>query len=355
MSWFRRQQGATPGENGDEPTDPADHSEHGEGNEQAAPAPVTDSEAVPKQLADFFLVFEEHLTEVEKEDMAEFVAQLRKPPTVLERISRGLDDPQELAETVMTNPALSADVLRIVNSAAFHLNAPISSVHHAVNYLGTNLVKGLVLQAAVGQMLALESPAQHTAYMRLWRASYVASAVAQALAKELDLPEPSETATKALLANIGDLALISARPGLASLYGAHATLFDRVSGQQEELVGNAAIVGAILARSWNLPAAIEAHLRYAYVPMAWPPERHGETELDMREHVVVYLANRVGDAVTFGRSRKLEDFSIDRPDALEYHFLPAYLRAAELTDLPEQLTAPPTAKKLQQLIDRFGD
>ena len=352
MSWFRRQQGDTPGDNGDEPTDPAGNSE---GGEQAAPAPVSNSDEVPKALADFFLVFEEHLNEVEKEDMAEFVAQLRKPPTVLERISRGLDDPEELAETVMTNPALSADVLRIVNSAAFHLNAPISSVHHAVNYLGTNLVKGLVLQAAVGQMLALESPAQHTAYMRLWRASYVASAVAQALATELALPEPSETATKALLASIGDLALISARPGLARLYGAHAPLFDRVSGQQDELVGNAAIVGAILARSWNLPAAIEAHLRYAYVPMAWPPERHGETELDMREHVVVYLANRVGDAVTFGRSRKLEDFSIDRPDALEYHYLPAYLRAAELTDLPEQLTAPPTAKKLQQLIDRFGD
>jgi HD-like signal output (HDOD) protein len=354
MKWFQSQpQGQPDDENekaatGDEPA-ASDPGTAGRASRDPVAGPA------PQRLADFFLVFEEHLTPIEKEDMESYTAQLRKPPTVLERVSRGLDDPEDLTETVMANPALSADVLRIVNSAAFRLNAPIASVQHAVTYLGTNLVKGLVLQAAVGQMLALESPAQYTAYMRLWRASYVASAVAQTLATELDLPEPSETATRALLANIGDLALISARPDLAGLYSAHATLFDRVSGQQDAITGNAAVIGALLAQAWKLPADIEAHLRHCYVPMVWPPERQEETGLDIREHVIVYFANRVGDAVTFGRSQQLEDFSIDAIDAPELFYLPSYLAAAGLADLPERLAAPDHSRKLQQLIDRFGD
>ena len=184
MKWFRRSGDKAP-ETAPEPAAgglPADPA--------GAPA-LPENGITPEPLADFFLVLEEHLTDIEREDMAGIVERLRKPPTVLDRVSRGLDDPQELAETVLTNPALSADVLRIVNSAAFQLNSPISSVHHAVNYLGTNLVKGLVLQAAVDQMLPTESPAQHTAYMRLWRASFVASAVAQALARDLGLPDPT--------------------------------------------------------------------------------------------------------------------------------------------------------------------
>lgn len=349
MGWFRRSKDKTAPE--------TDGREAAAAAPDAAPPNAQGDQAtpVPDRLADFFLVFEEHLTEVEKEDVDHIVARLRKPPALLERVSRGLDDPEELTEAVTSDPTLSADVLRTVNSAAFHLAAPISSIQHAVTYLGTNMVKGLVLQATVGQLLELESPAQHTAYMRLWRASYIASAVAQELGKAVGSEDPSVLATRALLANIGDLALVSARADLASLYAAHAPLFDRVAGQQEAIVANSAIIGATLARRWALPADLEHSLRYQLVPMAWPPERFGETGLDSGEQVLVWFAMLVGDATSFGASRNLADFAIDRPDALEYVYLPAYLRASGHRDLPALLQDPDTRGKLQRVIDRFGE
>ncbi|MDP5054862.1 MAG: HDOD domain-containing protein, partial [Congregibacter sp.] len=187
----------------------------------------------PDRLADLFLVMEEHLNELELEDIRELVASLRQPPPLVERLTVGLDDPDELREAILSSPTLSADVLRVVNSAAFALSNPISSIEHAVTYLGTTMVRGLVLQSAVGQVMKFETDVQKAAYMRIWRSSYVASAAAQAYATALDFEHPSVHATRALLVNIGDLALISARPELSIIYAPKTEVLRRVEAQQE--------------------------------------------------------------------------------------------------------------------------
>lgn len=333
----------------------------GDGGAVAAAKPVSESSEpdverkVPTELADFFLVMEDHLTEVEREDVVEIVAKLRQPPPILERVTKGLDDPEELTEAVKSNPALTADILRTVNSAAFALSAPISSIQHAITYLGTSLVKGLVLQSTVNRVMEFEHDSQQAAYMRLWRSSYVASTTALMLGQHLGVANASVLSTRSLLANLGDLALLSARADMAGLYARQATLFSRAKAQQDELIANAAVISGMLAQQWGLPEALVRGLRHAYIPMAMPPADHPDTGSDLDSAVICYVAERVGDQVAFHGLADIGDLDLLDQEALEYFYLPAYLKASELTRIPAALGESAIRRRVNHLISTLGE
>lgn len=309
---------------------------------------------VPNELADFFLVMEDHLTEVEQEDVADIVGRLRQPPPILERVSKGLDDPEELTEAVKSNPALTADILRTVNSAAFALSAPISSIQHAITYLGTSLVKGLVLQSTVNRVMEFEHATQQEAYMRLWRSSYVASTTAMMLAQHLGLAHPSILSTRSLLANLGDLALLSARADMADLYAKKATLFSRAKAQQDELMANAAVISGMLAEQWGLPSALIQGLRHGYVPMALPPAEHPDVNGDLASAVVCYVAERIGDQVAFHGLTDIGDIDLAAQEALEFFYLPQYLKTSGLTRLQAALGDAAVYRRVNHLVSTLG-
>lgn len=325
------------------------------GGNSEADAPSIDVERkVPNELADFFLVMEDHLTEVEREDVAEIVARLRQPPPILERVTKGLDDPEELTEAVKSNPALTADILRTVNSAAFALSAPISSIQHAITYLGTSLVKGLVLQSTVNRVMEFEHASQQDSYMRLWRSSYVASTTALMLGQHLGVAHPSILSTRSLLANLGDLALLSARADMAGLYAKKATLFARAKAQQDELMANAAVISGMLAEQWALPEALINGLRHGYIPMALPPEEHPDADGDLASAVICYVAERIGDQVAFHGVTDIGDVDLAAQDALEYFYLPDYLRASSLPRLQSALADAAVRRRVNHLVSTLG-
>ncbi len=351
MSWFRRGGGGK--------AEPEENPDSAAGGDQASAPGAADLENLaprekPAALADLFLVMEEHLTEIELEELSQVVASIPRPPPLVDRLTRGLDDPDELREAVLSSPSLTADVLRVVNSAAFALRAPISSIEHAVNYLGTNMVKGLVVQSAIAQVMSFETDVQQSAYMRVWRSSYVASATAQAFAETLAMEQPTVLATRALLANVGDLALIFARRELSALYALHSTLLTRVEGQQEAIMANSAVLSSLLAREWQLPEDLYTALRYSATPLSWAPDTNERSTEEQREDVLLYLACRVGDAVAYSGLKEVGEFDALDEENLDLFFLPDYLRRLELGDLLVTLRDPQKNRRIQQTLSRFS-
>jgi len=347
---------AANGQTGDEAAPGA--AESAETDEEAAERAARDAALRAEQqelLADFFLVMEEHLTEVELEIITEMIADLRQPPPMLERVTHGLDDPEELAEAVKANPALSADLLRIVNSAAFALMSPISSIQHAITFLGVTLVKGLVMQSAVFRVMEVDAADEQPAYLRLWRSSYAASSVALLLGQSMGLERPSVLSTQALLANLGDLTLLSAHPELADIYSQESTLFERVRAQQDALVANSAIIGARLASQWKLPADLERCLRNSLAPMAVPPDAHPDAGTpEFRGAVLCYVACRIGDQVGFGTVRDIAEIEFGPQLGVEYYYLEQYLEQAALTTLHEHLSDPLLRRKVNHIVATFA-
>ncbi|MEM9314317.1 MAG: HDOD domain-containing protein [Pseudomonadota bacterium] len=351
MGWFRR--------SGADKAAPVEKSAGVPADASASDAGTSLLEGVaprekPSALADLFLVMEEHLTEIELEDLSKIVAAIPRPPPLVDRLTRGLDDPEELREAVLSSPSLTADVLRVVNSAAFALRAPISSIEHAVNYLGTTMVKGLVVQSAIAQVMSFETDVQQSAYMRMWRSSYVASATAQAFAETLNMEQPSVMATRALLANVGDLALIFARPELSALYALHSTLLTRVEGQQEAIMANSALLSSLLAREWQLPEDLFTALRYSVTPLTWHVDANERTEAEQREDVLLYLACRVGDAVAYTGLKEIGEFDALDEEDLDLYLLPDYLRRLDLGELLSTLRDAKKARRIQHTASSFS-
>lgn len=346
MSWFKRNESKQTA-NAEKPEAATDAN---------IPEPAEDAppRKVPSAIADLFLVMEEHLNELEREDIQALADKLQQPPQLVQQLSTGLDDPEELREAILSSPSLSADVLRVVNSAAFALLSPISSIEHAVTYLGTNMVKGLLLQSAVSQVMTFETDVQKAAYMRIWRGSYIASAAAQAYAQALGLEHPSIYATRALLAGVGDLALISARPAMATIYAPKSDLLTRVEAQQDEIMANSAVLSSILVRQWELPEDLYDALRHSLTPLTWSPQENPRSEEERRNDILVYLASRAGDAVAYGQLKEIADFAPLMSESPDFFYLHDYLRSPELNSLPGVLADKHYGGRVQRIIDTFG-
>ena len=57
------------------------------------------------------------------------------------------EDPKlnEIVNLISSDPPLSAEILKCVNSPLYGINAMVRSVEHAVNMLGMNTIKNLAL------------------------------------------------------------------------------------------------------------------------------------------------------------------------------------------------------------------
>ena len=82
-------------------------------------------------------------------------AKLVSLPEIYLRLRDVLDDPDsnlaDVADVVGNDPAMTAHVLRLVNSAYFGLATEVDTLSHAVSMLGTQEVHDLVLAVSVAE------------------------------------------------------------------------------------------------------------------------------------------------------------------------------------------------------------
>ena len=118
---------------------------------------------------------------------------------------------KELGEILATDPALSAEVLRAINSSVYSLPNKITSVPHAVNLLGSQTVKSLTLSfSLVNNLRSKES--NEFDYINFWRTSLIGAVAAKILAEKI-LPIFVEDAFfQGLVHNIGTLAMNQSMP-----------------------------------------------------------------------------------------------------------------------------------------------
>ncbi len=113
----------------------------------------------------------------------------------------------DVAECLENDPALTASILRLVNSSYYGLPRKITSLSHALNYLGRRSVRLAVLSFGLVKMLVSGAPGKlHQLY---WKRSLTMAAAARRCAVLSNDPEahPDTAFTAGLLADLGMLAL----------------------------------------------------------------------------------------------------------------------------------------------------
>jgi HD-like signal output (HDOD) protein len=164
------------------------------------------------------------------------------------------------------DPALTAKVLRLANSAYFHVSRTIGTVDDALRMLGFVMVRNLVL--GNGMVAAFrDTPGMSLA--RFWRFNlYTACAsrwLAMAAGANSDL-----AFTVGLIQGIGQLQMHAAAPAAMRTIDSQMDVLDAGrAGLETQMFGfHHGEVAAELATIWHFPAPIVEALRHMPVPLA---------------------------------------------------------------------------------------
>lgn len=141
--------------------------------------------------------------------------QLPSPPqTLLKLLTLCQSDDtgmKELSDLVGNDPAMTAKVLAVAHSAAFHRSdARALNLLQACSRLGTALIKVLVISESVLQTFNAFSQATSTDLGAFWQHSLRVAVIARELAKRLDASASEEAYLSGLLHDVGRLALLVA-------------------------------------------------------------------------------------------------------------------------------------------------
>ncbi|MBN1478349.1 HDOD domain-containing protein [Candidatus Sumerlaeota bacterium] len=213
-------------------------------------------------------------------------------PGIVEKLAVEVEDEQasaeEIGRMISADQVLSAKVLRLVNSAYYGFPGRISTVTHALVLLGFNVIKGLVLSAAVLDMMK-------EGVAGLWEHSCACSLIAGRLSTLLELEAPEEVAVAALIHDLGKVIICVELPQEFQRIQSHQRMA-RCSlreAEEEILHGvNHADIAGWLGDEWRLPARLIEPIRYHHAPAS--------SQFAPRQTAVVHLADILTRAHCFG-------------------------------------------------------
>jgi len=308
----------------------------------------------PPQLQDFTLFTIDNIELKERQAIQAIYESMPPPHPIQTQLVGGLDTPEELKETVVLDAGLTAAVLRTVNSAAFGLSSPITSVQHAITYLGVTAVKGLVAQAAFSERSPTGTPQQQASLDRIWKAARYSGAFAQMIGQEFALPRLSVVATSALLANLGDVALATTTKDSLGDFEENGTLLNRAKQQQERFGFNSFLVGGALAKHWGLPPELARSIASSGLLLTTAPRDYPLPIETLQQKLIVYTACRIGDAIAYRKIDDIDDFGIDDSNNCDLFWWRQYVDAGTLSRLRELFKDAGFKRKANRLINTLG-
>ncbi|MBD3420339.1 MAG: HDOD domain-containing protein [Chitinivibrionales bacterium] len=229
----------------------------------------------------------------------ENISNLPTLPSVIEKITRLMQNPQTSAEEVgraiTTDQSLASKVLKLVNSAFYGFPGKISTITHAIVILGFSTVKNVVLTASIFDFFKKNSSENNQFDMeKFWFHSLACGAAAQSIARYVGFNEKEECFVGGLIHDIGKIILCqflseefhiivkTAQQKQKLFYECESEMFTMT--HQE--------IGGIIAEKWNLPSNLQHIVMYHHMPN---PSREHATMTS-----IVHLADILVRAMDYG-------------------------------------------------------
>jgi serine phosphatase RsbU (regulator of sigma subunit)/HD-like signal output (HDOD) protein len=161
----------------------------------------------------------------------------------------------DLAKLVANDAALSAEILRMVNSSYYGLSREVGSLARAIGVIGQRALRNLVLCFSVRELVK-NRPLAGFDIGAYWEDTLRRAAGARLLGHAVDL-DPEESFTVGLLQDIGLLTLFFIQPQRVVAWEELRRLDpDSRLERERQLFGNTHdAVGRMIAQTWQLPDA----------------------------------------------------------------------------------------------------
>jgi putative nucleotidyltransferase with HDIG domain len=181
-------------------------------------------------------------------------------------------DIDHVVKLISFEPSLTAQILRICNSACFASEQPPGDIFEAVSRMGFYQVYCLVVSIFGARTRAMEGADKGVNVEELWRHS-VAVAVSASVVEEEVGQAKAVAFTAGLLHDIGKLVLASAErePYARLIQSAKEQSVELIVLERAAFGTDHAELGGELMHRWNLPPEIVAAVRYHHQLEASPP------------------------------------------------------------------------------------
>lgn len=267
------------------------------------------------------------------------IDKLKPIPQVTHRVmaiaGSKMSSAADLADIIEYDPALTANLLKVCNSAFFGLTRKIDSIHQAVAYLGMDQVVDMVLMNLGSANLKRAQKGYDLREGELWKYSVLSAFMARDIAEKRNLGDKHLVFTAALLKDIGKVVL-------NSYVGNYFDEIEKAIDEQNITFRNAeklilgfdhAEIGAMAAEKWNFSKRMVEIIRNHHLSLDWD-----EDDLELAS---IYVADTLCMIMGIGVGS----------DGLAYRFHPKVIKKLQLSDNDLQIIMADFAGKMTEVDD----
>jgi diguanylate cyclase (GGDEF)-like protein len=176
----------------------------------------------------------------------------------------------KVAQAVGRDPAMTAKILRIANSAFYAQRRPSQNLRQALVVIGLNAALTLALSFSLVSSMRAMRPAGID-YPRFWRRALLAATSARAFCESAKFTHAEDVFLAALLQDMAVLALDRVSRDFYGKLAPPATHAHWIAYETERLGRDHAAYSALLLKAWNLPERICKAVEGSHSPQIFSP------------------------------------------------------------------------------------
>jgi putative nucleotidyltransferase with HDIG domain len=219
--------------------------------------------------------------------IVEGVNNLPRFPENILKVQKLIDDPLSemsmIANVISRDPAMTADLIKIVNSAAYMQIKRVDSISEAVKFLGIKGIRNLLYSYGTQKILGNNTPDKKKLWEHAYRTAFYAYNLVLNFKMNHDILDDVYVA--GILHDMGKIVFSQLQPDLLNKIQTFCseriiprTLFENIASGM-----NHAEIGALIAEKWNFPENLVTAIRYHHTP--------SDTQTAHTLVEAVYLAN----------------------------------------------------------------
>ena len=199
--------------------------------------------------------------------------------------------PKDLVDVIDKDPVVTVKILKVVNSAYYSLPKQITSIGHAVVYLGFNTIKNLALSIAAIGMLPKDSASGFDVQKYLIH-SLATAGIAKLLASRVKNADAMDCFIAGLLHDFGKVVFAQLMPNefRNALEKSKTEGVSLHAAMQQTIGADHVVVGAMLVEKWRFAPHLIETIRY----------QHTADFRDSDMIACVFAANQISKKLEFG-------------------------------------------------------
>jgi len=209
-------------------------------------------------------------------EIVDSVNTLPRFPENIAAIQRLASDPDfnltDIAKQISTDPAMTADILKLVNSPLYFNKKPVNSITGAVRILGIRGIKNLLYSYGTRRILGSDTREKRVLWEHSYRTAFYCYNIVRNFVKSREALEDSYVS--GMLHDMGKIIFLNADPeftGRLSKF-CEEKFIPQVTFESIAAGMNHAEIGALIAGKWNFPQTLVAAIRCHHDPLSCPEE-----------------------------------------------------------------------------------